>query len=213
MRIRSEEFNLFGENTYIVWEEKSGDAAIIDPGMMNSDEEQALDDTITRLGIRQVHLINTHLHIDHCFGNEYVKVKYGLGTEAHSNDAPLGEQLNGQASMFHLRGANPTPLRIDHTLSEGDRIYLGDEYLEVLEVPGHSPGSIVLYSPQGGFVIVGDVLFRGSIGRTDLPGGSMMQLQQNIRRKLMNLPDDTIVYPGHGPATTIGYEKTYNPYI
>ncbi len=213
MKITSVEFNLFGVNTYIVWDEPTGQAAIIDPGMMDRHEQQMLYDTIEELGVKPTHLINTHLHIDHCYGNDYVMSTYNLPTEANLNEAPLGQQRSGQAKMFHLRVPEPTPLRIDHELHEGDRIYLGNEYLEVLEIPGHSPGSIVLYAPQSGFVISGDVLFNRSIGRTDLPGGSMPLLINGIRRKLMTLPDDTIVYPGHGGATTIGAEKRSNPYI
>lgn len=213
MKIRQEEFNLFGVNTYIVWDETSGEAAIIDPGMMSPEEESRLVDEVDSLGVRPTHLINTHLHIDHCYGNDYVKSTYNLETEANSGDRILGEQRDSQAKMFHLRVKSPTPLIIDHELKDGDKIYLGKEYLEVIEVPGHSPGSIVLYAPQSGFMISGDVLFRGSIGRTDLPGGNGRQLVEGIKKKLLTLPDDTIVYPGHGPATTIGAEKTSNPYI
>ena len=213
MKIREEEFNLFGVNTYIVWDEATGEAAIIDPGMMNRQEEERLSDEISRLGVVPKHLINTHLHIDHSYGNEYVKNAYGLTTEANRGDAPLGEQIAGQAKMFHLPVATPAPLTIDHELKEGDKIYLGKEALEVIEVPGHSPGSIVLYAPESGFMITGDVLFRGSIGRTDLPGGNGRQLVEGIRRKLLNLPPDTIIYPGHGPATTLKAELEGNPYI
>lgn len=213
MKIREEEFNLFGVNTYIVWDEATGEAAIIDPGMMDRREEERLSDEIDELGVKPKHLINTHLHIDHSYGNEYVMNTYGLKTEAHKGDAPLGEQIAGQAKMFHLPVATPAPLRIDHELKEGDKIYLGKEALEVIEVPGHSPGSIVLYAPESGFMITGDVLFRGSIGRTDLPGGNGRQLVEGIREKLLNLPPDTIIYPGHGPATTLKAELEGNPYI
>ncbi len=207
------EFNLFGVNTYVVWDELTREAAIIDPGMESTREESVLTTFIEGNRLKVVHLVNTHLHIDHTLGNDFVERKYGTGLKASTYDDFLGKAREQQAKMFHLRVAVTSPLTISVDLREGDKVYVGKEYLEVIEVPGHSPGSIVLYSPTDGFIISGDVLFDGSVGRTDLPGGNHRELIEGIRSKLLRLPDSTIVYPGHGPSTTIGSEKHHNPYL
>ena len=152
------------------------------------------------------------MHIDHAFGISYVKENYNLKLECNLEDQFLAQRLNEQANMFGL----PIPmsdLQIDKDLKDGEKIQLGDEHISILHVPGHSPGSVVLYAPQSNFIISGDVLFNTSIGRTDLPGGNYAQLINAINNKLMTLPDDVIVYPGHGPETSIGYEKQNNPYL
>lgn len=207
------EFNLFGVNTYVVWDEPTREAAIIDPGMESTREEAVLTTFIEENRLKVVHLVNTHLHIDHTLGNDFVERKYGTGLEASTYDDFLGKARDQQAKMFHLRVAMTSPLTISVGLHDGNKVYVGKEYLEVIEVPGHSPGSIVLYSPIDGFIISGDVLFDGSVGRTDLPGGNHRELIDGIRSKLLRLPDSTIVYPGHGPSTTIGSEKRHNPYL
>lgn len=207
------EFNLFGVNTYIVWDPDTLEAAIIDPGMQTGEEEKALDDFIASRGLKPVHLINTHLHIDHTLGDEYVARKYNLALEAAAPDRFLGESRDGQARMFHLNLGTLAPLAIGRELADGDRISVGDGWLEVVAVPGHSPGSIALYSPSDRFVITGDALFRGSIGRTDLPGGDGDTLHRSIRSRLLSLPADTTVLPGHGPATMIATERSSNPWV
>lgn len=213
MKIKTLEFNPFGVNTYIVWNKDTLEAAVVDPGMSNQNEcfrfKQFVE--IERLQITK--LINTHLHIDHTLGNEFVEATYGVSLMAHSDDAPLGAMRAQQAAMFNLRGVATDAVQIGTEIKAGDKIYLGDEHLEVLEVPGHSPGSIALYSPADGFVITGDALFRGSVGRTDLPGGNHSTLINSIKTHLMTLPSDTVVYPGHGPATIIGQEAKTNPFI
>lgn len=213
MKVKNLEFNLFGVNTYVVWNTDTLEAAIIDPGMSDPQECFRFKQFIEREKLQVTKLINTHLHIDHTLGNEYVEDVFGVGLTAHSADAPLGAMRAQQAQMFHLRGVAQSPVNIDIEVKEGDKIYLGKNYLEVLEVPGHSAGSIALYSPVDGFVITGDALFRGSIGRTDLPGGDYNTLIMAISSKLMTLPPATIVYPGHGPATTIGQELASNPFL
>lgn len=205
-------FNPFGVNTYIVWDTESLQAAVIDPGMSNSDECRKLTDVISAKGLHVVSLINTHLHVDHALGDAFIESHYGVSLSANTDDAFLGRQLESQAAMFHLPIAT-NPVTITTELKQGDRISLGSESLEVLEVPGHSPGSIALYSSTDGFVITGDALFNGSIGRTDLPGGDFATLIRSIRTHLLPLPDDTIVYPGHGPTSTIGAEKKWNPFL
>ena len=213
MKIHHFEFNLFGVNTYLVWDEATLQTAVVDPGMSNPDECEELARYIVDNRLQVTKLIDTHLHIDHTMGNEYVEERYDVGLTAHPSDAPLGEMRGAQARAFHLQGAPTTPVHIDVAVKEGDRLYLGEQWLEVLEVPGHSPGSIALYFPSGGFVITGDALFNGSIGRTDLAGGDHDTLIPSIRSRLLTLPPATVVYPGHGPSTTIAREMRSNPYL
>lgn len=213
MKIASIEVNLFGERTYIVWDEKTLEAAVIDPGMSDEREQRAFDLFIEKNKLKITHLLYTHLHIDHTLGHEHVTEKYGVKSEANVGDAMLGQNRAQQSAMFHLRIPTPKPLEIDKKLTDGQKIYLGEDYLEVIEVPGHSQGSVAYYSPQSHFVITGDALFRGSIGRTDLPGGNQGQLINSIRTKLLTLPPHTVVYPGHGPATTIEAEMQSNPFL
>ncbi len=213
MKIARFEFNLFGVNTYVVWDEATKQAAVIDPGMQTDAEALQLDEFIKAHSLNVTHLINTHLHIDHTLGNDHIIKHYNLTTEAHQGDATLGLGRAEQARMFHLRMAEPSPLNIGVNLHGGEEIALGAGKLKVIEVPGHSQGSIALYDAADKFVITGDALFNGSIGRTDLPGGNHQQLVNAIRKQLLTLPDDTAVYPGHGPATTIGAEKYQNPYL
>lgn len=213
MEIASFEFNLFGVNTYVVWDNDSLEAAVIDPGMENDRECDDFSSFIDQNQLIVKYLINTHLHIDHTLGDSFVEKRYHLGLTAHSADNFLGSNRAQQAAMFHLRTSQITPLEIVHDVKQGDRILLGKDWMEVLEVPGHSPGSIALYSPSGKFVITGDALFQQSVGRTDLPGGNHRQLIGAIKNTLLTLPPDTIVFPGHGPATTIGREKESNPFL
>lgn len=205
-------FNMFGVNTYILWDDISREALIVDPGMINEKEQKEIKAFLDANNLNLKHLINTHMHIDHAFGISYVKENYNLKLECNLEDQFLAQRLNEQANMFGL----PIPmsdLQIDKDLKDGEKIQLGDEHISILHVPGHSPGSVVLYAPQSNFIISGDVLFNTSIGRTDLPGGNYAQLINAINNKLMTLPDDVIVYPGHGPETSIGYEKQNNPYL
>lgn len=213
MKIHKFEFNLFGVSTYIVWDEATLATAVIDPGMSDPDECEVFSQFVERESLQITCLVNTHLHIDHTLGNEFVEDRYGVGLTAHPADEFLGQNRDSQARMFHLRGVATSPLKIAVEVKQGDFIYLGDSRLEVLEVPGHSPGSIALYSAADGFVITGDALFYGSIGRTDLPGGNHAQLVASVRSRLLTLPPSTIVYPGHGPSTTIGREIKTNPYL
>lgn len=205
-------FNMFGINTYIMWDPATLEAAIIDPGMIDIDEEQALYDFISRNSPRPVHLINTHMHLDHIFGNLTVKEKYGLDIKAHPDDDFLGKSLSESVRRFNLR-IPVSDHGVDIALKDGETLYLGKEPVKVISVPGHSPGSIALYCPESGFVITGDALFCGSIGRTDLPGGNHATLIRSVTDRLLTLPDSTTVLPGHGPETTVGEEKRSNPYL
>lgn len=212
MNIKAFEFSLFGVNTYVVWNPETNEAAIIDPAMTNKAECEALDRFIAEKGLHPVHLINTHLHLDHTFGDEYVSARYGLPLEANEADAGLGANRQQQADKFRLPIKLP-PVGINRNLREGDKVKVGTDTLAVLNVPGHSPGSIALYNDRDSFVITGDALFRGSIGRTDLTGGNHAQLIGSITDKLLTLPPYTRVYPGHGPSSTIIDEQRSNPYI
>lgn len=214
LKIKKFVFNPFEESTYLVINPADHTTAIVDPGMFSPGEQAILDKFIADNNLKVTQLINTHLHVDHCIGNNYVKTRYGVKAMGHKDDAFLGERVAEQTRTFGIvkEDGEPSAVTIDVELKEGDRVELGDDHLEVLHVPGHSPGSIALYSPSGNFVITGDALFASSIGRTDLPGGDMSQLIASIRSRLYTLPDSTVVLPGHGPATTIGAEKRSNPF-
>lgn len=202
-------FNMFGVNTYVVWDPATLEGAVIDPGMIEPRECQALDRFVESKGIKLTSLINTHMHLDHVFGDGYVADKYGLKVRAAAADDFLGRNLEGQARMFGLALGVESRGR-DVELRDGDTVRVGSDALEVIAVPGHSPGSIALLSAGSKFVITGDALFKGSIGRTDLPGGDFNTLAASIRSRLLTLPDDTAVLPGHGDETTIGWERAHN---
>ncbi|MDE6415736.1 MAG: MBL fold metallo-hydrolase [Duncaniella sp.] len=212
MKITRFSFNMFGENTYVVFDEHSREAAVIDPGMLHQREEEAITKYIDEKHLVIRHLINTHLHLDHVFGANFIKDKYGVKLEAGADDAPLLDDLNGSALRFGIR-RDFDKVTLDVPLKAGEKIFIGNEYLEVIPVPGHTPGGIALYAPESGVVFTGDSLFEGSVGRTDLPGGDHATLIKSIRENLLTLPDDTMVLPGHGDATTIGREKASNPYL
>lgn len=214
MKVKQFVFNPFGVSTFIIYDSESKAAIAIDPGMLNSAEQKEFDSYIAENNLKLTQIVNTHLHLDHCFGNNYVRDKYGIKVAAHPDDAFLGNSLAEQASRFGIRlTGNDTKVGIDIELKDGDSIKVGAHTLKVLHVPGHSPGSIALYSAEGGFVIGGDVLFKGSIGRTDLQGGNLDTLLDSIHSRLMTLPDSTNVLPGHDRFTTIGAERATNPYI
>ena len=205
-------FMIFGINTYVVYDPEAKKAAIIDPAMINEEEEAAMVNFIRRENLEVTHVINTHLHIDHAIGNKYAAETFKAPILAHRDDEFLGKRMREQAAEFNL-GQKVDNVSITTYLEDGDMVKIGNGSLEVLHVPGHSPGSIALYDADDKFVIVGDALFAGSIGRTDLPGGDYEQLIKAIHNKLMTLPPDTVVYPGHGPATTVGHEATANPFL
>lgn len=212
MEIAKFEFSLFGINTYVVSDPATGKCAIVDPGMINKPEEDALRSYIKRKGLTPECIIATHLHIDHAAGIASLKKEYHIPLLAHKADEFLGTRVEDQARMFGIY-EQVSDVRIDRYLEPGEVIRIGEGELKVIHVPGHSPGSVALYDEKDGFVITGDALFRSSVGRADLPGGDMDTLINAIKAQLLPLPDVTVVYPGHGPATTIGLERMANPYL
>ncbi len=212
MRIAKFEFSLFGINTYVVWDPETRECAVVDPGMIDDRERNAIRNFIDREKLSVEHIINTHLHVDHAIGDSFAVKEFGAPVLAHRGDEPLGADLRQQARMFQIQ-EEVDNVSVSTYIEDGDVVRVGNGSLQVLHVPGHSKGSIALYDKEGGYVLVGDALFYGSVGRTDLPGGDMDELLASIRGKLLALPDDTVVYPGHGPATTIGRERMYNPFL
>jgi hydroxyacylglutathione hydrolase len=203
-------FNPFQENTYIIFDDTK-ECVIIDPGCYTRGERNKLADFIKHKGLKPMRLINTHCHLDHIFGNVFVAETYGLELEIHPEELPVLRRAPWAGDMFGV----PTPPQADPTvfIQEGDTICFGKTTLKSILAPGHSPGSLCFYNEQEGYLIGGDVLFYQSIGRTDLPGGNFNQLIHSIKTKLWALPDETVVYTGHGGKTTIGFEKKHNPFI
>ncbi len=206
------ELNPFGENTYILWHKTAKKAIVVDPGMMRDDERDLIVDFLDRHELTLQAVILTHIHIDHVTGAKWLADKYGVKILANKGDELLASSLPMQAQLFGLKIDVPS-FNIDQALKDGDELMLGDEKIVVIATPGHSPGGICLYMPDSATVISGDTLFEGSIGRTDLPGGNFDRLISSIKTKLLTLPDDTVVAPGHGYTTTIGAEKQNNPFL
>ena len=203
-------FNPYEVNTYIV-AASDGQCAIIDPACCSPAEQTALGKFIAEKGLHPVWLINTHGHFDHVIGNAFVCHAWQLKTAAHCDDLFLMQNAYRQGETFGFAVEQPpTPAVF---LNDGEMITFDDVSLQIRHIPGHSPGSIVLYSEAQKWVIVGDVMFRGSIGRSDLPGGDYNLLINGIEEKLMTLPPETAVHPGHGPDTTLGRERKYNPFL
>lgn len=203
-------FNPVQENTYVVYNEK-GQCCIIDPGCYFASEEEKLKDFIEQNHLQPVYLLNTHCHLDHIFGNKFIHKTYGLTLHLNKLEKPVLEYGPASGQLWQMPFENyDAELKF---IDEGDTIQIGDNELQVLFTPGHSPGHISFYCKADKFVISGDVLFEGSVGRTDLPGGDFTILEESIKTKLYTLPPDTIVYPGHGPTTTIGDEIKTNPYV
>ena len=204
-------FNPFSENTYIIWDEKTKEGMIIDPGCSDNSEETTLENFIAERNIAIKYLIITHCHVDHILGCGFVKQKYSPLYLVPENDLPLLREAKMQASEFGLEIEAP-PLPDDY-LSENSNISLGETQVKILPTPGHSPGEHCFYFEKEKFCITGDVLFKNSIGRTDLWGGDYSTLLDSIKNILFNLPDETVIYPGHGESSNIGIEKIENPFL
>ena len=204
-------FNPFQENTYILYDD-SRECVIVDPGCYEVHEEEELHTFVKENDLKVTKLISTHSHIDHVLGNKFVMEKYDVNLHIHSKDLETLQSVVTYAASYGFMDYKPcdTPT---HFIKEGENIKFGDSELEVLYVPGHAPGHVVFVAREEKFVVNGDCLFYGSIGRTDLPGGDNMALLDSIRNKLFTLPDDFMVYCGHGPETQIGFEKLNNPFL
>ena len=203
-------FNPFQENTYLITNEQN-QCWIVDPGMYSPQEAAQMISYITDNGLIPQAIINTHAHIDHILGVQVLTDKYKLPFGIHMHELPVLERAADTAAMFGFE-LKEVP-KATFYINAGEPLKLGDDTLEVYYTPGHSPGSISFYYPEGNWVLSGDVLFSGSIGRTDLPGGDFDTLIKSIRSWLFVLPDITTVLSGHGPATSIGEEKRHNPFL
>lgn len=209
--IKSFEFNYFQENTFLLYDD-TREAVLIDCGCCCKEEEKELAGFILENKLTLKHLLCTHLHLDHVFGNGFIYKTYGLKPEVNKLDVELLPPPDEQAKLFRFRHSIEN-VPAGKYLVGGETIKFGTSELQVLTVPGHSPGSVAFYSPKNGFAIVGDALFAGSIGRTDLWGGNHEVLVAAIHDKLLSLPDETVIYPGHGPETRVIDEKFNNPLL
>jgi hydroxyacylglutathione hydrolase len=210
LKIKSFVFSPIQENTYLLYNEFN-ECVVIDPGCYFPEEKDELKAFITQSSLKPQMLLNTHCHLDHVFGNKYVAETYELTLQLHEKEKKLLDYAPTSGLMYNMPFDNYVGQYI--YLKEGNIIKLGDDELRVIEAPGHSPGHICFYCEKQNFIISGDVLFNRSIGRTDLPGGDHQTLLNNIRKKLFVLPDETVVYSGHGATTTIGEEKAENPFL
>lgn len=209
MKIKTFAFNAFQQNMSVLYDD-SKECVVVDPGCYEKQEEEELSKFIEENELKVVKLLNTHCHIDHVLGNLFVANKYGVELYIHKEDLPTLKGVPSYASIYGF----PAYIEkdADHFIEEGDNITFGNTTLEVIFAPGHAPGHVVFFHRESKQLINGDVLFNGSIGRTDLPGGNHEQLIQSIHEKIFPLGDDVVVYCGHGGTTTIGKEKASNPF-
>ena len=205
MKIFCKSVGPFEMNCYIIYSESTGECILIDP----ADETEGITSTISEKDLKPVAIFNTHNHIDHLRHVSEIQDEYNLPFYISEKDLPLLNSLKDQGQLFGLEVSEPP--KVTNYVEDGEQFNLIGEKFRILHTPGHSPGSICLYFE--GHIIVGDVLFQDSIGRTDLYGGNYKQLLESIEVKLLTLPDETNVYPGHGPQTTIGRERNFNPFI
>lgn len=204
-------YNAFQVNSFLIWDDQCLEALVVDPAFYSPEEQRDFEAALKEKKLKLTGQINTHGHVDHVLGVNYVKQEHGFPFQAHREEEKLVANAPLTGDLF---GWSVEPIEgIDQYLKEGQEIKVGEESLRALWVPGHSPGSLAFYSKTGAFVITGDALFNGSIGRTDLPGGDYDVLIASIRENLLTLPPETTVYPGHGPSTSIKKEKESNPYL
>ncbi|AEI50147.1 MBL fold metallo-hydrolase [Runella slithyformis] len=210
IQIQSFEFSPFAENTYVLYDE-TNEAVVIDPGCLMQSEKETLSRFIEQEGLKVTMLLQTHAHLDHVFGSAYVKRKYGVKMYMHKNELPILSSVENRCQLWGIRGYEP--VEADAFLEEGDVITFGHSTLETLFVPGHAPGHLAFVNHTQRFVIGGDVLFRGSVGRTDFPLCDHAALIRSIQTKFMTLEDDYQVFAGHMEPTTIGRERRTNPFL
>ena len=209
IQIQNFVFNPFMENTYVLYDETK-EAIVIDPGCYEQAEKDELTDFIEANELKVVKLINTHCHVDHVFGNAFIKKKYGVTLTIHKEDEATLKAVEVYAPAYGFQNFENT--EAEEFYDEGDQVIFGNSTLDVYFTPGHAPGHVVLVNQEQNICIGGDVLFDGSIGRTDLPGGDFDTLIKSIHEKVFALNDDTVVYSGHGGTTTVGKEKVSNPF-
>lgn len=210
MEIKTFVFNPFYENTLIVSSQK-GSALIVDPGCYEDYEVEQVMSYIRTHDLKITGILNTHCHIDHVLGNKELKHRLQTTLRIPINEQVVFDAVTARAAQWGV--ADYQEAEIDGYMKEGEEIKLDELTFKILEVPGHSPGHQMFYEESQKVIIGGDVLFKESIGRTDLPGGNHADLIQNIQTKVYTLPEDVVVYPGHGPSTTIGHEKSHNPFV
>ncbi|MEZ0486501.1 MBL fold metallo-hydrolase [Fibrella aquatica] len=208
--VKSFVFSPFQENTYVIADDKTREAVVIDPGCYDQAEKEQLAAFIADQKLTVRYLLLTHAHLDHVFGAAYIKRKYGVEMYLNEQDLPILNDVPTRCQLYGLRGYEHAER--DHNLVEGDTIRFGSVVLSVIETPGHAPGHVAFINHADRYVIGGDVLFQNSVGRTDLPFGNHAVLLESIRSKFYTLPDDYVVYAGHMDSTTIGQEKRFNPY-
>lgn len=211
MKVKTFEFSPIGVHTYVAYDDTK-ECVIIDAGCIAPNEQNELKKFIVDNGLTVKHLLNTHLHFDHVLGVPFASKEYSMQIKAHADDQFLLDGLQAQLKMFGFNLNVETPVIGTH-LTEDDTIKFGNQHFDILHIPGHSPGSVVFYNKEAGSAFVGDVLFFGSVGRTDLARGDHNQLIEGIREKLLNLPPETLIYSGHGMTTTIGQEMRHNPFL
>ena len=202
---------MFAVNTFVVWDEETKEAAVIDPGTSGLAEEELLDDFISKNDLKIKYLINTHCHIDHILGCNFVKEKYNPQFLIPEKDVPLLQNAHLQASAFGVEFKEPP--KPDKFITEEEELQLGKTIIKFLFTPGHTPGEYCIYFEEEKICITGDVLFREGIGRTDLWGGDYNRLIRSIETKLFTLPGDVKIYPGHGEPSTISHEMKNNPFL
>jgi hydroxyacylglutathione hydrolase len=207
--IKSFIFNAFMENTYILYDETK-ECVVIDPGCYDQRERNIVSEFIKEKNLKVVKLLNTHCHIDHVLGNDFIKKEFNVDLYIHKLEEATLKSVEVYAPAYGFKNYEQT--KADFYLSEGVDVNFGNSTLAVMFAPGHAPGHVVFYSKEQNFLIGGDVLFRRSIGRTDLPGGDHETLIKSIKTKLFPLDNETVVYSGHGDVTNIGHEKKYNPF-
>ena len=212
MKIKTFVTNPIQENTYLLIDEASKKCVVVDAGILYDYEEKEFSTYLEANGLQLVAALNTHLHLDHCFGNDFLYKKYGIKAKADKKEESNLNMLKSYAQVFGIP-YNGDIQELDSYLNDGDEITFGETTLRVISVPGHSAGGLGFYNEKDGILIIGDSLFKGSIGRTDLPGGDYATLISSLTKCIMTLPEETKVYPGHGPSTTIAEEKQYNPYL
>ncbi len=204
--------NMLHENCYVIYDEQSREAAVIDPGFYWDEEKRRFDKFIKENNLQIKYLLCTHLHFDHIFGTTFIEDTYKVRVSASLEDSAWISNFAQSIARFGIQ-SNVTPRPVGHPIHHGDILTLGEESLQCISTPGHSAGGTCFYAPNSNLLFSGDTLFQGSIGRTDFTDGSYGQLIHSIQKELLTLPPCTIVYPGHGDPTTIEDEIKYNPYL